>query len=294
MSWEWPKTDRGGLARFVSGDVAPAFDLKINRNDLSPDADGRRKLVNAIYFALQNKELRYALEKYYPDDAVQLIRSPSEILGQKEGTCLDLALLFCGVCLGYELLPQVVLIEGHALATVALNFDLRNKDAFNRTERNFFENALLTNADVFRQMVKGGSYIAVECTGFAQTEKLPAANPEGVGRDFQKLLPFERALNAGSEQLNNVERPFLFALDIAWAHDLGFRPTKETNLGATSARAKTVVGQGIEVSDAKIREVVGVKGDAPIDSDTDVLTGAKLKGVEIDSIIGIDNSGQKK
>lgn len=296
MSWEWPKTDRAGLARYVLPDAAESFDIGINRNDLSPDADGRRTLLDAIYFALQGKQLRYALEKYNPNEAIQLIRSPPEILGRKEGTCLDLSLLFCGVCLGYELLPLMVLTEGHAFAAVSLNHDVRTRDAFDRKERRHFTDAILTDVDALRQLVAGGAYVAVECTGFAESEKLPAAHPEGVGRNFRKMLPFERALAAGQEQLNQADRPLVFALDVAAAHDLGFKVDAEEvqKHGEGKSTRGIDVGKDLKARNSKFKEAVGVKGEAPKDANVSVLDGAELEGVEIGSIIGIDSTQPEK
>ena len=75
----------------------------------------------AIYDALKERDIRYALEEYHPSQALQTIRTPPEILiAPREGTCLDLAALYCGLCLANELLPILILIEGHALAAVSL------------------------------------------------------------------------------------------------------------------------------------------------------------------------------
>ena len=295
MSWDWPKTDRAGLARYVLPDAAESFEIGIT--DISPDAEGRRTLLDAIYFALQSKRLRYALEKYHPNEAIQLVRSPSEILGRKEGTCLDLSLLFCGVCLGYELLPLMILTEGHAFAAVSLNHGVRTRDAFDRKERRHFTNAILTDADAMRQLVSGGAYVAVECTGFAESEKLPSAHPEGVGRDFRKMLPFQRAVAAGQEQLSQADRPLVFALDVAAAHDLGFSVDADEGRKRDDSGPgkKVVVGKDIEITDSKLKEAVGIKGDAE-NAEVDLLSGAKLKGVTLDSIVGIDSttSSEKK
>jgi hypothetical protein len=58
--------------------------------------------------------------------------------------------------------------------------------------------------------------LAIECTGFAESRSLPETSPEGKDR-VQGFLPFERAVSAGREQLEeaNILR---FALDIATAH----------------------------------------------------------------------------
>lgn len=293
MSWEWPKTDRAGLARYVLPDAAELFEIEVNRNDLSRNAEGRKMLLDAIYFSLQSQKLRYALEKYHPNDATQLIRSPAEILGRKEGTCLDLALLFCGVCLGNELLPVMVLVEGHAFAAVSLNYDVRTREAYERKERRFFTDAILTDAGALRQLVSAGAYVAVECTGFAESERLPTNHPEGVGRNVRKMLSFERAIEAGAQQLDQADRPLVFALDVAAAqHEFGFKVTADANARHDAAETgRTIsVGKDLEASDAEFGEVVGVKGEVPKDAGVDVLGGGKLNRVKIDSIVGVDTT----
>lgn len=297
MSWEWPKTDERGLARFAIPDASQRVKLLVDRSELQQDANGRRTLVEAIYFALQGKGVRYALEKYHPVDPVQLIRTPSEILGeQSEGTCLDLALLFCGVCLGYELLPLIVLIEGHALAAVSMNYGLRERDSFSRNERKYFDDALLKDSDALRGMVEGGAYLAVECTGFASTKSLPQNLPEGVGRDFRGLLSFERAITAGREQLSFAARPFRLALDTAVAqNDLKFPPMKETEAQIhepqkPEAQKKPVIniGEGIEIEDADELGVTGIEGGSTAsDKDINILNGkAKIKNVKKINLVG--------
>src|SRR5213080_3724576 len=121
MTWEWSKVDEKGLARFVTEEAANFINLPINRYDLAQQADGRRQLVKAIYEALIEKGVRYALEQYHPSEAIQPIRTPTEILeAPREGTCLDLATLFCSVCFGNELLPLLIMTEDHALAAISL------------------------------------------------------------------------------------------------------------------------------------------------------------------------------
>ena len=70
------------------------------------------------------------------DDEAQFIRKPNEILsGNKEGTCLDLALLFCGLCLGHKLLPIFVLLENHALVAISLRFTTSERDSSKRPKK---------------------------------------------------------------------------------------------------------------------------------------------------------------
>ena len=229
MEWEWSKFDDRGLARYVIKDAANLVRLPLNRHDLALDVDGRRQVVEAIYHALvkANKKVRYAPEKYNPSAARQTIRTPTQILDAPgEGTCLDLALLFCGLCLGYELLPLLIVVEGHALAAVSLNHGLGEWDALGRREQELFRENPLTDADKLCELVDDGDYLAIECTGFAQSKSLPESVPEGYGRE-NGFLPFNRAIAAGRKQLSQPERPLKFALDIAVSHySWGIEPVK--------------------------------------------------------------------
>jgi hypothetical protein len=219
MSWEWSRKNEKDLARFVTPEAVRWLNLSVNRTDLLQQRNGRRQLVQTIYEALAAKQMRYAPEKYHPSEAIQLIRTPPEILeAPKEGTCLDLAALFCGLCLGYELLPWLVVIEGHALAAVSLTHGLREWSALNRRERAWFKTELLTDPARLRELVDSGVYLLLECTGFASSRSLPTSVPEGAGRTEEGLLPFERAVAAGREQLDCQDRPWWFALDMAVAH----------------------------------------------------------------------------
>jgi hypothetical protein len=219
MAWEWSKVDEKGLARFVTDDAVSLVTLPINRHDLIRSPDSRYQIVEAVYNALTEKDIRYTPEKYHPSAAIQPIRTPAEILeAPREGTCLDLAALFCGLCLGNELLPLLVVIEGHALAAVSLTHGLREWNALDRQERELFEHEPLTDSDRLRELIDNDAYLAVECTGFARSKNLPGSVPEGVGRMADGLLPFDRAISAGREQLDRSNRPFRFALDIAVAH----------------------------------------------------------------------------
>ena len=217
---QWSLVDDRGLARFVTPQANRWLSLPINRFDLGVEPNRQRILANAIYDALKDQNVRYSLEEYHPSDALQTIRTPSEVLvSPREGTCLDLAVLFCGLCEAYELLPILILIEGHALAATSLTHDLRSWNC-ERPGRDAFANGPLTDAKRLRDLIDTGSFLAVECTGFAHSEQLgqtTAAMPE-IEHRTGGTLSFEHAVTAGRRQLDLVERPFQFALDTAMAH----------------------------------------------------------------------------
>jgi HEAT repeat protein/energy-coupling factor transporter ATP-binding protein EcfA2 len=229
MTWHWDrsrdsssnKQDCKGLARFIffskNSEVVKSFNLSDNPLDLVQHQDGYYRLTEAVYEALKNKEqkIQYVFEEYYQlSNEVQLIREPGEVLN--EGTCLDLAILFCSLCLRFELLPLLIVVEGHALVAVSCTHGLRKWDSFDRWDaldlekQKPFRDGLLKDADILRQLVDSEAYFAIECTGFAQSQSLSRAALELYGRT-NGFLRFDQALEVGRQQL---DRPLKFALDI--------------------------------------------------------------------------------
>jgi len=222
MEWKWSKNNEKSVANFVTDKSAELLKLAVNPFDLIHNCEGRRRLVEVIYQALVNKEINYTWAKYNPDDAIQRIRNPHEVLSfPGTGTCLDLALLFCGICLGYDLLPLLIIIEGHAFAAVSLNHKRDEWNGYGRERQLFNKQELFEgeqNLQKLRKLIDDDGYIAIECTGFARTQSFRGSQPEEVGRTESGFLTFERAREAGREQLENQERNFKFAIDIAVAH----------------------------------------------------------------------------
>ncbi len=223
MEWKWSKANEKSLAQFISDRTVELLPkLSANPFDLVQSRDGRLKLVQSIYDQLLKQGIQYAYEKYHPEAEIQRIRTPAEVLSTPgEGTCLDLALVFCGLCFGYDLLPLLIVIEGHALAAVSLNHQRRDWNSFAR-ERTLLNSIELFNRDenriTLQKLIEDGAYIAVECTGFAQTQSFSGSMPEAIQRTAQGTLTFDRAIAAGQEQLDNPTRPFQFAIDVAAAH----------------------------------------------------------------------------
>ena len=243
MEWPaWPRANEKDLPRYVTVGAKRWLPLELIQFDNRNTREGRMRIAESIYNSLLKKEIRYALEKYHPSEQVQEIRTPGEIFGEREGTCLDLALLFCGLCMANELLPMLIITEGHAFAAVSLTHGLREWNSY-RPERGVFENEPLSDVTCLRKLIGEGSWLAVECTGFAYSEKISAvggeAPPESLGRE-EGLMTFERATAAGREQLDYEARKFQFVFDIAVAHyhwnvpPYQIEPPKKTNALRTS------------------------------------------------------------
>jgi hypothetical protein len=217
----WPKIDEKGLARYVTPDAVTLWSLGANRFDLMAGHDPYRQLAAAIYDRLKSWGISYAYEKYRPERERQEIRTPAEILrAPREGTCLDLAAVYCGLCLGSDLLPLLVVFDDHAMAAVSLGHGRREQRSQDRREQDLFDGGVLTDVDRLIELIEDEEYLAVECTGFARSTALPDSMPEGAGR-ADGLLPFERATAAGRAQLKQQHRKgrFRFALDVAVLHD---------------------------------------------------------------------------
>jgi hypothetical protein len=221
LAWpQWSRVDDRGLARFVTPQASRWLALPISRFDLANQPDRQLLVARAVYDTLKEHGIRYALEEYHPSQALQTIRTPPEILiAPQEGTCLDLAALYCGLCLAYELLPILIVIDGHALAAVSLTHGVRDWNGY-RPGRELFATGPLTDAQALRDLIDEGSFLAVECTGFAHSEQLGQKigdMPEAQHRTGG-VLSFEQAFQAGRQQLDRADRPFQFALDVAVAH----------------------------------------------------------------------------
>lgn len=203
LSWpQWSRVDDRGLARFVTPRAQRWVPLQISRFDAAARPDQLRTIAAAIYDALKAADIRYAFEQYHPSEAVQTVRTPAEVIvSPREGTCLDLAALFCGLCEAYELLPILIVTEGHALAAVSLTHGIRDWNGV-RPDRELFANGPLTDAEPLRQMIDAQTLIAVECTGFAHSAELGSRT-------------FDEAVQAGRAQLDG---PMHFAIDIGMAH----------------------------------------------------------------------------
>ena len=214
MGWElWPKRVPQNLARYVTLEADRHLRLPLNTYDAGKNY---RAIIEAIYNELIKKDIKYIPEHYHYWEALQRIFMPYEILvAPGKGNCLDLAICFCGLCLSNGLLPILIMVEGHALAAVSLIHSINEWDSY-RQGRSLFDLCPLTDATELRDLIDNDGYLAIECTGFANSERLgknpDSRYPESVERT-NGVLSFERACKAGREQLDlNQTRPLQFAL----------------------------------------------------------------------------------
>jgi hypothetical protein len=297
--WKWSKANEKSLGQFVN---EKAFELllklPVNRFDLINTSEEREELIKAIYETLLSLNIRYAHEKYHPEEETQLIRTPSEIISKPgEGTCLDLALLFCSICFGCDLLPLLIVIEGHALAAVSLNYKRSDWNKAFEAERNLFNTPeLFTGEDKAAQLQKlidNDAYRAIECTGFAHAESLSTLEeqPEATQRQQDGTLKFNRAIKVGEQQLRNPKRPFKFAIDIATAQYFWkIKPLEFPSLSSEATQVITAVAKQ-KFGTLKNGKVIGIdatglEGGGSLDStqDVNIMENGEMTGIKLGSL----------
>ena len=210
----WARRDEFGLARYVHEAARHLLAYRGSSYDAAQSPEDRVSLIRDLFDALRGANIAYTEEPYAPEDGVQVIRTPTEIIRGGEGTCLDLVLCLAGIAYGYDLLPLIVVLEGHAVLALGTTAGRRE---WRTSARHYlaFRDAPVHELEVVRALVDGGDFIALECTGFAYSKSLAMGTmPESQGRSGG-LMSFERAVEAGREQLE--ARGFRFAVNVAVA-----------------------------------------------------------------------------
>ncbi len=215
MSWDpWSTSNFSNLAKYIlpehSGSIAKLYLQQSTLSAHMHGSEGRRALIRSLYNEIRFREqpIKYNFEPLHWNRSQQKIRTPSEILvSPGEGTCLDLALLFSGLSILYELIPIVVLIENdsvqHVVVMISLAHSIRDKwDSGHRS--NFLEKGFIEDKTTILELIEDGLYLPLECTGFSRVDQtLPGL--EGQGRTESGFLDFERAVQVGMEQIQTLD-----------------------------------------------------------------------------------------
>ncbi|OUL32366.1 tetratricopeptide repeat protein [Nostoc sp. 106C] len=226
MEWEWHPIDTVGIARFIDPNVTNLLPVEQSVYDIKQQSpQNLSPVIELLYNKLLEQQIWYAAEKGITLTGNQKIRRPDEIInGNREGTCLDLALLFCALCLGHQLIPIFVLLEGHALVAISVMYEGRERDNLLRSHLHLLQSNTVTDVEILRHLVDSGEYVLLECTGFARSETIPTHLPEGEDR-IDGLLTFQKAVEAGRKQLDYPGRSLKFAFDVDIAHWMwGIKP----------------------------------------------------------------------
>jgi WD40 repeat protein len=181
-------------------------------------ASGRPRAIRAIAESLYNRllqeepPLRYeSPAKFDPVRRSQTIRTPESIRRTREGTCLDLTLLFLA-CLGrVGIRPVYIQVaidndEDHALAGAFLQHGRQRGQALIGPSR-LRRLLCLSGTSDFEQYWKSTDLLVVDATGLAR----------GYPTRSERL-PFDEACRGAWETLRNKPDAIRFALDVdaAW------------------------------------------------------------------------------
>lgn len=203
--WEkWKKMEPHRLARYVDPEnIADRFWTAPRTGAVLRDVGGPRRLdlVGNLYAHLAAFALTYdptRLDFTDANDSEQVVRSAAQVC-EEGGSCLDLSLIFAGLCEFAGLRPLLVVLREHTLVAVAL--DTGVADARQRSGRVPGEEELLFRGlgsiDLGAKarllaLVDRDAYVLVECTGVSSTGRLDG--PPG-------RLDFGTAVTAGHRQL---------------------------------------------------------------------------------------------
>ena len=154
-----------------------------------------KQQMGAIYAALQEKNIGYTMPPASFEEA-QRIRMPDAVLETGQGTCLDLAVLYCSCLEAVGLNPLMIIVQGHAFAGCWL-------------EEETFSDCLQYDMSALTKRIAHGidAISLVECTDFVA----------GKNTDF------DSAEKHAAAHLDD-ESKFCFAIDIGRTRSSGIRP----------------------------------------------------------------------
>jgi very-short-patch-repair endonuclease/DNA polymerase III delta prime subunit len=186
----------------------PAIDVilrraatKLERAGRSNALDGYRsggksrvwELAEAIWAALSDEAIVYALPPASFETDGQKVRSPSAILERKVGTCLDLTLLLAACYEQAGLNPIVIFSKGHALVGLWL------------VEHEFAQ-AIVDEPQVLRKRRDLDDLILVETTILTSRQRFATAVEQGrVQVDEDATKPFELAVDIRRARMRRIQ-----------------------------------------------------------------------------------------
>jgi len=158
--------------------------------------DRVKKMAAAVFAAIQEKNIVYAVPPASFENLGQRVRLADEVMEQRLGTCLDLTLLYAACLEAMGLNPLLVMMHGHIFAGVWL------------MDQAFLDSVEDDPSQLEKRMSKGIHEILV-----VETTMMCA------GRNYN----FDDAVKHGEKQLGKYKE-FIFALDVARARKSGVRP----------------------------------------------------------------------
>lgn len=160
------------------------------------EPDRVKKMAAAVYAAIQEKNIVYAVPPASFESIGQRVRLADAVMEQRLGTCLDLALLYAACLEAMGLNPLLVMTRGHIFAGVWL------------VDQVFLDSVEDDPSQLEKRMSKGIHEILV-----VETTMVCAG----------KNIDFDDAVKDGEFQVGQYQ-DFIFAIDVARVRKSGIRP----------------------------------------------------------------------
>jgi len=162
----------------------------------SNDPDRVKKMAAALFAAIQEKNIVYAVPPASFESLGQRVRLADTVMEQRLGTCLDLTLLYAACLEAMGLNPLLIMMQGHIFAGLWL------------MDQAFLDSVEDDPSQLEKRMSKGIHEILV-----LETTMMCA------GANYH----FDEAVEHAKTQLGKYKE-FIFALDVARARKSGIRP----------------------------------------------------------------------
>jgi hypothetical protein len=207
--WQWHPAVPQELAPYVVHHLFVGHRLlPANVRDLRQEPFA---LARRLYEQVRAEDIRYDREPFNLDRNSQPIRQPHALLlGQRAGNCLDLSLLYAGLCSAAHLRPLIALLRtatdtSHALVLVARFAGPPGSDVWSGLPS---ENGLSRPmAGELAQALDDGDFVAVELT---------------AATDLLGRLPFDQARAAARATIAGAKKITL--VDPIYLQDHGWEP----------------------------------------------------------------------
>ena len=180
----------------------------------------------AIYEALRAEDIRYINPPASFENTGQRIRSTSEVLNTRFGTCIDLSVTYAAVCEAAGLHPVIALVAGHALTGIML-------------AEHTLTGPVLLEPGAIRNLVTSDVLLPVDAV-------------------FYEDISFADASTRGTRLL--ADTPVLGLIDVAASRRDGMRPIPTETAGEPGAGADVVDRRADTVADAWTLPDVGGTG----------------------------------
>lgn len=154
-----------------------------------------KQQMGAIYAALCARKIAYNMPPASFEYIGQKIRLANTVLEQKQGTCLDLAVLYASCLEAVGLNPIIIFIDGHAFCGCHL-------------EEETFADCATDDVSAIEKRIAAGAeeLLLVECTDITKDN-----------------IDFDKTLKHGKDHMNKPGE-FICAVDIARTRGSGIRP----------------------------------------------------------------------